>query len=418
MEQTGDLKKNAFTKLIIATLIIGMACAIMGDALKLLTDHYENKFYNIVLRHPILSFVFPFIGLSLIYILRQAVFKKKQNKGIKEIYDSLKTRHNELPLYKIPSHFINGLLTVAFGGSTGIEVATVVASASIGSVTQNKARVHELYRKELICAGVAAGVTALFNSPIAGALFAVEVISRRYSKTVLLSVILSSFTVWLFNLLINAEPLFHIHASHWNYAAFPYFIVLGIAAGLNAAYLTKAVLYIKAKFLLIGRNSLKIVSGSLFIGCCILIFPPLYGDGYHAMHVLFKTPDATQWSLQVFFMFGGVLLFKPIVTSVTLASGGDGGIFAPSLFIGAFLGLFVALILNYFFNAHVIPVNFMVIGMAAVLSASLHAPFTAVFLACGLVNNYMLIIPILTACIISKITAKLIVPYTVYNYVK
>jgi chloride channel protein, CIC family len=246
-------------------------------------------------------------------------------------------------------------------------------------------------------------------------LFAVEVISKRYSKTVFLSVILSSFTVWLFNLLLAAEPLFHIHASHWNYAAFPYFILLGIAAGLNAAYLTKAVLYIKAKFLLIRRNSLKIVSGSLFIGCCILIFPPLYGDGYHAMRILFKTPDATQWSLQVFFMFGGMLLFKPIITSVTLASGGDGGIFAPSLFIGAFLGLFVALILNYFFNAHVIPVNFMVIGMAAVLSASLHAPFTAVFLACGLVNNYMLVIPILTACIISKITAKVILPYTVYN---
>ena len=98
MEQTRDLKKNAFVKLIIATLIIGIVCAIMGDALKLLTDHYENKFYNIVLRHPLLFFVFPFTGLSLIYILRQAVFKKKQNKGIKEIYDSLKTRHNELPI--------------------------------------------------------------------------------------------------------------------------------------------------------------------------------------------------------------------------------------------------------------------------------------------------------------------------------
>jgi CIC family chloride channel protein len=146
------------------------------------------------------------------------------------------------------------------------------------------------------------------------------------------------------------------------------------------------------------------------------MFPQLYGDGYHSIRVLLQGPSSIQLTCAVTLSFLCVLIFKPIVTSLTLASGGDGGIFAPSLFIGAFLGFFIAGVLNHFFNANVIPVNFMVIGMAAVLSASLHAPFTAVFLACGLAGNYTLMIPVITACLISKLTAQCIIPYTVYNY--
>ena len=101
---------------------------------------------------------------------------------------------------------------------------------------------------------------------------------------------------------------------------------------------------------------------------------------------------------------------------MTLASGGDGGVFAHSLFIGAFLGLLVASLLNTLFNVGVIPINFMIIGMAAVLSASIHAPFTAIFLVCGLTNDYTLFIPLLAVSLISKYTAKTIYPFTVYSF--
>ncbi|MDZ4330776.1 MAG: chloride channel protein, partial [Flavobacterium sp.] len=85
-------------------------------------------------------------------------------------------------------------------------------------------------------------------------------------------------------------------------------------------------------------------------------------------------------------------------------------------FIGAFLGLLFALVLKIYFNANVIPVNFIIIGMAAVLSASIHAPFTSIFLVCGLTNDYTLFLPILVVCLISKYTAKMIYPFTVYSY--
>ncbi len=114
--------------------------------------------------------------------------------------------------------------------------------------------------------------------------------------------------------------------------------------------------------------------------------------------------------------FLGIILLKPIVTSVTLASGGDGGVFAPSIFIGGFIGLLFAICLNTFFKADVIPLNFMILGMGAMLSASINAPFTALFLTCGIINDYSLFFPILLTCLVAKYTAQYIYPFTVYTY--
>lgn len=408
-------KTIEFSKLIIASILIGTLCAFLGDTLKILTEKYESRLFSIGEHNKLFFILFPLTGFSLIYFLRQYLFNKRENKGIKEIYDSLKTRHNDLPVYKIPSHFINGLITIVFGGSTGIEVSTVVASASIGSVSQKKGGIHHIYRKELICAGVAAAVTVLFNSPIAGALFAIEVIYRRLHATAITTIGLAVVTAWGFNYMMNSEPLFIIHVEHWNFYAIPYFLLLGVLAGINSSYLTKSVLFFKEKFAKIDKAYVKIISGSMLVSICILMFPQLYGDGYHVMRDLFTNSEMFLSNTLILGIIG-LLVLKPVVTSLTLASGGDGGIFGPSLFIGAFLGLLVASILNQFFNAQVIPINFMVIGMGAVLSASLHAPFTALFLICGLINDYTLFIPAFMACMVAKMTAKLILPYTVYNY--
>ncbi|CAD0008468.1 chloride channel protein [Flavobacterium chungangense] len=320
-----------------------------------------------------------------------------------------------MPSYKIPSHFINGLLTVIFGGSTGIEVSTVVATATIGSVAHEKENVFRQYKTELICAGVAAGVTALFSSPIAGILFALEVISRKVTRAFIISNIIAVSIAFGLLSILKEEPLFAISITTWHLKAIPYFILLGILAGMNSVYLTRCVLFFKSQFGKIDTHYYKIIIGSVVLSISLFIFPQLYGEGYHAIKTSFIAPNQIMtFSLALTFI--GILFLKPIVTSITLASGGDGGVFAPSLFIGAFLGLLLASVLNTFFQIHVIPVNFMIIGMAAVLSASIHAPFTAIFLVCGLTNDYTLFFPILVVCLISKYTAKMIYPYTVYSY--
>ncbi|URM36884.1 chloride channel protein [Flavobacterium anhuiense] len=419
MNKTAQIKKNhqliKLRKLVIVSILIGFLSAFLGISLKRITEYYEEIFFHEVSVHPIFYIVFPVFGLSVIYFLRQYLFKKKENKGIKEVFESTASKSKNLPSYKIPSHFINGLLTVIFGGSTGIEVSTVVATATIGSVAHEKENVFRQYKTELICAGVAAGVTALFSSPIAGVLFAFEVISRKVTRAFVISNLIAVSIAFGLLTILKEEPLFAVSITTWHLKAIPYFILLGILAGMNSVYLTKCVLFIKSQFGKINKHYYKIIIGSAVLSISLFFFPQLYGEGYHAIKTNFIAPNQIM-TMTLALTFIAILILKPIVTSITLASGGDGGVFAPSLFIGAFLGLLVASVLNSFFHVNVIPVNFMVIGMAAVLSASIHAPFTAIFLVCGLTNDYTLFFPILAVCLISKYTAKTIYPYTVYSY--
>jgi CIC family chloride channel protein len=420
MNKTAKIKKNhqfiVLKKLVIVSVLIGFLSAFLGISLKKITEYYEEIFFHEVSVNPVFYIIFPVFGLSVIYFLRQYLFKKKENKGIKEVFESTKSSSKNLPSYKIPSHFINGLLTVIFGGSTGIEVSTVVATATIGSVAQQKENVFRQYKTELICAGVAAGVTALFSSPIAGILFALEVISRKVTRAFIISNIIAVSIAFGLLTILKEEPLFAVSITTWHLKAIPYFILLGILAGVNSVYLTRCVLFFKSQFSRIDTHYYKILIGSVVLSISLFIFPQLYGEGYHAIKGIFSTTSEIPLTITLSLTLIGVLILKPIVTSITLASGGDGGVFAPSLFIGAFLGLLLASVLNTFFHVHVIPVNFMIIGMAAVLSASIHAPFTAIFLVCGLTNDYTLFIPILVVCLISKYTAKMIYPYTIYTY--
>ena len=419
MSALSEIKKNhrsiIFQKLVVASILIGFLASFLAISLKKITEYYETIFFFKSSNSPWLLLVFPIFSLSVIYFLRIYLFKRKSNKGIKEVFEVTQNKNKNLPLYKIPSHFINGLITVAFGGSTGVEVSTVVATATIGSIAQQKENTFRTYKSELIGAGVAAGITALFGSPIAGILFVIEVISKKTSKVFFLTngiAVLISFALLS---LLDEKPLFAIEHMSWNYHAIPYFILLGILAGMNSVYITKCVIFFKSTFAKLSHDYYKVLIGSVILSVSLLFIPQLYGDGYHAVEEILhsEVPLTVSMLVTVF----AILFLKPIITSVTLASGGDGGVFAPSLFIGAFLGFLLATILNSYFNAQVIPLNFMIIGMAAVLSASIHAPFTSLFLVCGVTGNYTLFLPLLGVCLIAKYTSKFIYPYTVYSII-
>lgn len=406
---------HKYFKLFIASIVVGLLSAVLAVSLKRITEYYEEILYHKAEANHLYMLIFPFAGLSLIYILRLHLFRNKENKGIKEVFESTATG-KKLPSYKIPSHFINGLLTVSFGGSTGVEVSTVVSTAAIGSLAQEKERILKKHKTDLICAGIAAGITALFGTPFAGLLFAYEVIARKGNKSFMYTSIPAAAVAWAFILVLEEKPLFMVPVSDWHVHALPYFIVLGIIAGFNSVYLTKCVLYFKNLFLRFSKQYHKVVAGAVLVSTFIIILPQLYGDGYHAIKESIHNADKLALTLPFIFTCVGILLLKPVITSITLSAGGDGGVFAPSLFIGAFLGLLIALVANTVFNAGVIPLNFMVVGMAAMLSAAIHAPLTALFLGCGLIGNYDLFVPIALACFVAKYTAKALLPYNVYTY--
>ena len=410
------LKWNRNSKILIAAILVGFFSTLLGNTLKFATEYYEYKLYSNSESHPFLFFIFPFLGLFSIYFLRRALFKNKPNKGLKEIFEAIKTKNSNLPAYKIPSHYFNGLLTVVFGGSTGIEVSTVVASAAIGSVCSKKIGFLKRYKTELICAGVAAAITALFNSPIAGILFSFEVISKKITRLSIFISVSAVCSAFLFNYTLQEKPLFLTGTLHWNTFAIPYFILLGILAGFNSIYLTKSVIYFKNRFSKLENEKTRVFISAVIIGVILFIFPSLFGEGYRTIKELLNNNASFISIHSIVFLLLTVLLLKPIITSITLSGGGDGGVFAPSLFIGAILGLIVSTVLNQIFGLNVIPLNFILVGMGAVLSSSIHAPFTSIFLICGLIGNYTLLIPLLIACMVSKFVSQKILPYTVYSY--
>ncbi len=409
------IKLIRLRKLVVVSIVIGFLAAFLGLVLKHITEHYEHLLFGQSQENWILLLFFPIFSLSIISLLRTYLFKKKENKGIKEIFITIHSKRKNLPAYKIPSHIINGFLTVIFGGSTGIEVSTVVAAATIGSVAQQKENLFARYKTQLICAGVAAGITALFCSPIAGVLFAYEVISKKLNKSFVIACSISVAVASLLLIILDEPSMFPLKITTWNYTAIPFFILLGLLAGGISVYFTKTVMFCKEKFALLKHDHHRLIVGAVILSIALLFVPELYGDGYHAINSALIDSNPR---LSLTFILGTVLLLilKPIITSVTLAAGGDGGVFAPSLFVGAFLGLLTAVLLNTISGVHVIPLNFMVLGMAAVLSASIHAPYTSIFLLCGLINDYSLLIPLAIVCLTAKYTARAIYPNTVYTF--
>lgn len=405
-----------YLRLIAASAIVGLASALLAFGLKHLTEYFEHHIFNTVgSTSAALFIILPTIGITAIYFLRKYAFKNRRNKGITEIYKTLDQRKDHLPLFKIPSHFINGFLTVIFGGSTGVEVSTVVATATLGNYAYEKEFSAKMYKRELICAGVVAGVAVLFTSPVAGWLFAIEVIARKMRTSLVVSCTTSAAVSWIFIKFFDSERILSHAVLDWTYAALPFFLILSILGGILSVYFTFLVTRMKRLFSNISNNFLRVNIGALAVGTLIYFFPTLYGDSYHGLREVLQHP--TDMPAISFLFLLTVAILKPLAASLTLGAGGDGGVFAPSIIGGAFLGLAVAWIANTYFGTNLIPVNFALVGAAVTLSASLYAPLTSVFLICNLLpDGFVLFLPILVCCVISHRFAKLLLPYNVYTY--
>ncbi|SKB86990.1 chloride channel protein, CIC family [Soonwooa buanensis] len=406
------VRRHFYFRLIITSALVGGLASILALLLKTITIFCQDFLYETALEKKFLFVIFPTIGITGIYFLRKYFFKNRKNKGITEIYKTVDQRKDHLPLFKIPSHFINGFLTVIFGGSTGIEVSTVVASATIGNNIYQNRFSPNLYKLELICAGVVAGVSILFGSPIVGWLFAVEVIAKKLNKSIFVSCTMSAMVAWGFLLVMKPDIFLDYHITDWKWSAFPFFIVLSLLGGTLSVYFTLLVTRLKNFFSGINNNFFRVNLGATTVGLMILVFPFLYGDSYHALAPLLQHP--TQYSM--LFLLSLVVL-KPLASALTLGAGGDGGVFAPSIVVGGFLGFLFAYVCNNYLGTSLIYLNFMLVGAAATLSASIYAPLTALFLVCNLAPNaYVLFFPLLMASFISRYFAGKLLPYNVYTY--
>ncbi len=410
-------KKNFYwikwSKIIFCSVLIGFVVGLVTLMFKNLVEEYEHILFSKAQSTKVMFFVLPLMGLGLIYCLRLFVFHNRKNKGISEVLEAVHFK-KKLPAYKIPSHFFNGFLTVIFGGATGIEVSTVVATAAMGDLASKKEPIFKKYKKEFMGAAVATGISILFCSPLAGFFFSYENIKKQNSNVFWISHAIGVSIAVLLMFLFDVQPLFELHflPKIWHLQVLPYFFIISLLAGIYGVYMTKIVLFSKQKFPFKNMPVLQFVTASILIGSILFVFPHLYGDGYHTLKSFTSPQTILTFSTGLLMV---LVLIKPWITGITLAGGGDGGVFAPSIFGGACLGLMIGIIVKTYFYDDVVLINFVIMGIALTVSATLHAPFTAVFLTCGIFNNYSLILPLLIFVFVSFIVSKKIYPFTVYS---
>jgi len=327
------------------------------------------------------------------------------------------------------SSIVTSALTVGFGGSVGLEGPTLATGAAVGS---NIGQYLRLSYKDLIlmmtlaCAGAMA---AIFKSPIAAIVFAIEVLMIDLTMASVIPLLIATVTALLtsYFFLGNAvlypfeiTDAFYIHHI-------PYYLLLGVMAGMVSVYFTRIFINVEKQFRKIDKWWVRWLSGGALLGMLIFFFPALYGEGYEAVNTFMKgdySPlfnGSPFYSLQdnvwiVFLLFLMVLFFKVIATATTFGAGGVGGIFAPALFMGAITGLFFAELVN-FTGLTILPgSNFAMVGMGGIIAGVLHAPLTGIFLIAEITGGYDLIVPLMLVSTISYATTKMFIHNSVYTH--
>ncbi len=409
--------------MVVATLT-GLTSGVIAVILKTLVHEIQHGIDHISFS-KYAYLVFPAVGLSLTVLIIHKFFGGKIERGIAMVLKSIARNSSFIPLKHTYLHTLTSSLTVGFGGSVGLEAPIVATGAAVGS---NISRISELNYQErtlLIACGSAAGIAAVFNAPIAGIIFAIEVLLTETVISYFIPLIISSVVGALCSKIILEESsLFNfILQQSFDYKNVPFYILLGIVSGFCSLYYATSFKTTERAF-----DSWKIrifakaIIGGLLLLTIYYVLPPLFGEGYASIKRVangtFDTSGAqvvfaqlsSNWSVLVF--IGLIVLFKPIAAGITIGCGGNGGNFAPSLFTGAYLGFLFSKIVNSSAWFKIPEGNFSLVGMAGVLSGVMYCPLTAIFLIAEITNGYELFIPLMIVSSISFFIVKSYQPYS------
>ncbi len=378
--------------------------------------------------HKFYFFIFPLIGLLIVYLIKEKVFRKEIGSGIPVILFSLARRKAIMKKFHTYASLILAPITVSFGGSVGLEAPAAITSSALSSNISQWFRMDVKNRKLLMVCGAAASLSAIFKAPVAAIVFAIEVFSLDLTLTSLMPLLIASISAILTRLIFTGEESFLIHFNLIDDFELNHILLyscLGIVTAMISLYFTRIYFFSKKWFSNISSPLRRIVIGGIIVGVLIYIMPPLYGEGFGLINNLINSKKPEITSFQSFqsmsltdWEFIGLLflltLIKPIATSSTLHAGGIGGIFGPTLFIGASTGNFFAHFLNKLgFDVSIS--NFTLLGMCGLMAGILHAPLTAIFLIAEITGGYDLFIPLMLVSAISFGITQYYVSYSVYT---
>jgi CIC family chloride channel protein len=408
--------------LVLSGILVGCTAGLAGVLLKTLV-HNIHHFITVKVHfeYQILFYIiFPFLGIVLTTVIVWTLFKGQDRKGIGAILYEIAQNSSIVSSVKMYSQIVQSAVTVGLGGSAGLESPIAVTGAAIGS---NYAQTYRLSYKErtlLLAAGATAGIASAFNAPIAGIMFAFEILLTGVVFTDFIPLVVAAVCGSLLSrILLQEDVLFRFYTREaFDYKNLPYYFILGIFTGLYARYFVyisqKVEHFIKGLQMSPLRKAM--FGGAVLSMLCVL-FPPLFGEGYDTVkaftngntHTIiensfFRYFEIENFTIIIFLVL--VLLLKAFATSFTIFSGGNGGNFAPSLFAGGTVGYLFAVVCQQIGFEEVPITNLVLVGMAGAMSGVMYAPLTAIFLIAESSFGYDLFIPLMIVSIISYLIAK------------
>ncbi len=411
---------------VLVGLLAGLAAMVIKNSVHFIK--YALTSWFIVDYHNYLYFIYPSIGIAMAVLIAKFLIRRNVNHGIPSVLYSISKKRGIIDKHNLFSSVITSALTVGFGGSVGLEGPTVATGAAFGS---NVGQIFRLNYKQIILllgAASAGAMSAIFKAPIAAIVFAIEVIMVDLTMASLIPLLLASATAALTSYFVfGMQELYTLEVKEmFVLSNLPFYILLGIFAGLVSTYFTKTYMKISKYFDHIKSWKTRLLIGGVSLGILVFIFPALYGEGYEAVFGALNSNTDYVFQNSIFDSFEGniwvtiililaLIAFKVIATSITFGAGGVGGIFAPTLFMGVNLGLLFAKVVNYTPFFSVSERNFALVGMSGLIAGVLQAPLTGIFLIAEITGGYHLFMPLMIVSVISFITVRMFVKNNVYS---
>ncbi|MCB9046950.1 MAG: chloride channel protein [Chitinophagales bacterium] len=407
--------------------------------MKLLVGFVEHQAgrLNDLMNSNWLTAIFPLIGVGISFLLLKRVFRGKLTRGVGFILKSILTEKSRIGIQHTFGHILTSAVTVAMGGSVGLEAPIVATGSAIGSNTGRDLRLSYRDTTLLVACGAASGIAAIFNSPIAGIIFALEVLLLDFNIPFFIPLLISTATATVISQVLYPEKFFVFNIQAWDMASIPFYIMLGAICGLLSVYTTNIVERLENRFEKMPKTYKTWLRGSIPLCLIIFVVPNLYGEGYGLITNLLNGNTEALTTHSFLKNFGNihvaiigmsllVILLKPFSAGFTIGAGGNGGVFAPSLIIGGTAGFAFSYVVNLlsgltqFFpgfetNFTVKSTNFIVAGMAGVLAGVMHAPLTAIFLLAEITGGYTLFIPLMIVSAISYFMTRKYVKQSLYH---
>ncbi|HOZ74132.1 MAG TPA: chloride channel protein [Flavobacterium sp.] len=406
----------------LSSVLVGISAALAVIVLKSFAHwvFVAATYINTTLKLSFMNSLLPIIGILLTVLVVKKVLGGTIDKGTSQILYAVAKKAGIIPKKQMYAQIVTSSLTVGLGGSAGLESPIVITGAAFGS---NYAQRYHLGYKErtlLIGCGVAAGIAAAFNAPIAGVLFAIEVLLVDVSISAFTPIMIAAATGALVSAVVLDESILlnFKQQQTFNYHNIPYYILLGVFTGIIAVYYSRNFQKTEHFFSRLRLTPYKkALVGATLLAAIIFVFPTLFGEGYESIKTLSESDpgqllentlfsDFRHSPLALLLFVGAAMLLKAFATGLTLGSGGNGGNFAPSLFLGSYAGFFFSKSLNLTGLTKLPVSNFTMVGMAGILAGLFHAPLTAIFLIAEITGGYDLMIPLMMVSSISFAISK------------